>query len=169
MTEPSKICLSVEEEKKETTHVKRTTSSFIYFSKANAHLVKNLTYQERNEKLTSMWKKLSQAEKQPFIDLSKADKERYSKEKAKIVKPPKPATVTRPASSYIFWTRSHQALKISQGVHWAARPKVLGNFWKFHMTDAEKHPYRELARLDRERWDKGLPKSGYFLSKKKIN
>jgi hypothetical protein len=129
--------------------VKKPTTSYVFFARDQKDVVKGLSVQERNIKLASMWSKLSEAEKKPYVELGEAEKRRFDKERPKIEKPPKPQKLKGPSTSFVYWCKANQHLV--KGMTIQDRSKHLSSAWK-KLSDDEKQPYVEMAKADRERW-----------------
>jgi len=65
---------------------KRALSAFMYYSKEQRDVLKaknpSITFQEMGKVLGTAWKGLSDAEKAKYVEMSKADQERYKNAKA---------------------------------------------------------------------------------------
>jgi hypothetical protein len=64
---------------------KRALSAFMYYSKEQRDILKAknpaISFQEMGKILGTAWKALSETEKAKYVDMSKADQERYANEK----------------------------------------------------------------------------------------
>lgn len=72
---------------KDESYVKRPLSSFMYYSQSVRADVKkdkpDATFGEIGKQIGAMWKKLSDAEKKPFVEMAAKDKVRYEAAKPK--------------------------------------------------------------------------------------
>ncbi|KAL5341805.1 hypothetical protein BJX70DRAFT_26746 [Aspergillus crustosus] len=73
--------------------VKGPCSSWVYFltERINTAEVAGRLVTEKSHKLSSEWKSLSEAEKKKYLDLAKADKERYVREHTEVYGIPPPS------------------------------------------------------------------------------
>jgi hypothetical protein len=96
--------------------------------------------------LASKWKKLSDEEKIPYVDLYNKDKEALPSKKKK--EGPK-----RAVSAYLHYCKDNRS-DVSAEVKDAKKIiSVLASRWK-KLNDKEKEPYNEKARLDKERYNR---------------
>lgn len=123
------------------------------------------------------WKTLTDAEKQPFVEAEKADKERYRSE-MESYKPTEEFKIAlrrarraikaarkkknlpkRPRSAYIFFSKSkHQVLRKEHPENTITQnAKLIGQQWR-SMDDAAKKPFVKSALEDRKRYEREIAK-----------
>lgn len=82
-----KLKVRMSRSKKSEDKPKRALSAFMYYSKEQREVLKaknpTISFQEMGKILGTAWKALSETEKAKYVDMSKADQDRYANEKEK--------------------------------------------------------------------------------------
>jgi len=152
---------------------KRARSAYIFFCQQERENVKNspngpLDANQVLKELGARWKKLTDAQKVPFIKMAEEDRVRYTTDKSAYVPPSREQLVAsalsrrrrdpngprNPRTSYMFFCENmrpqiaveHPELKSPQIV------KEMGARWRA-LTDAQKAHWNELATQDRLRYE----------------
>lgn len=146
---------------------KRAMTAFMCFSKEQRPNVvaKNpdLKFGEVGKTIGRLWNDLSEDDKQPYVEVAKADKERYEKEMSTYVprtkdgKAPKPK---RAMTAYLFFCKAHrdEVKEAYPELKMIEIQKKLGERWK-RATDQEKVPFVKQAQADRKRYDEEVLKN----------
>ena len=151
--------------------LKRSKSAWVFFSSSMRAetLASNpsLSFGEISKLLSPQWKALSIEERQPFVDLYVADKERYVQEKANLSdeqkkmlrlhirsknlkKKGRPSAVL---SSYMLFVKNEHAeiTKKYPDKSFLEVGKVMGAMWR-EMPISEREPYNTLHKGDQHRF-----------------
>lgn len=143
-------------------------SSYIFFCSDKRESVKksnpDLSATEMTKKLGEMWRSLSDEKKKKYEEMSKKDKVRYESEMESYV-PPEGVTVEkkkkkerdgpkRPMSAYLYFCKDEREKIKEEHPDMKAKDVTseMGARWK-KLTAAQKAPYEELQKADKERYE----------------
>ena len=159
--------------KKDPNAPKGAKSAYIFFGdKERAKIIKenpNFSPTEIMTELGKRWKELSEKEKRPYEKEAEKDKARYS-EAMKSYEPAErdddekqgkrqkkdPNAPKNAKSAYIFFTMKKRA-SIASGSSPTEIMQKLGKMWSA-MSEAEKKPYEDSAKKDKERYEREMAK-----------
>ncbi len=144
----------------------RTPYAFFMMNMHKELSTAEMTFKERTQKMASAWKALSDAEKQPYVDQSKADKSRYEgalesflEENPEVAKNNKrkrkrlEGEPKRAKTAYIFFTIESRDRVKNENPEMKTTEilKELGKQWKT-LNDSKKSKYEEMAKNDSARY-----------------
>lgn len=144
---------------------KRGKSSYIFFclDKRQSIIDANpeMSAKEIIKELGSVWRDMSEEEKQQYENKSLADKQRYEEEMANYTPPPEIASKKdsnkpkRGKSAYIFFCSDRRPYIKEENPQLNTKEitSILGKQWK-SLSNDEKQPFLELAEEDKQRYEK---------------
>nr|NP_001071792.1 transcription factor protein [Ciona intestinalis]BAE06615.1 transcription factor protein [Ciona intestinalis] len=146
--------------RKRHTWVKRPTTAYLYFVSKYRETLKEAGEVVPKAKIITQacaekWRNMNEEEKEPFLELSRRDRERWQKDKALEKKPRDPNRPKRPPSAYFLFLADFRKNYPGKSDPAKEITKKAGEAWN-SLSDAEKTPYYRSAQLVRAKWEQDL-------------
>lgn len=147
--------------------IKRPLSAYMFFAKEKSNKIKEqfpkLTFALRGKKMGEMWSGMSDVDKKPYVELSTKDKERFKREIAAggvvAKRRSKNTEIKRPMSAYMYFSvaKRPELVASHKDAKFGEIGRLLGDAWH-QLGGAQKAPFVEQAKKDKERYDEELAK-----------
>lgn len=146
--------------RKRHTWVKRPTTAYLYFVSKYRETLKEAGEVVPKAKIITQacaekWRNMNEEEKEPFLELSRRDRERWLKDKALEKKPRDPNRPKRPPSAYFLFLADFRKSYPGKADPAKEITKKAGEAWN-NLSDAEKTPYYRSAQVIRAKWEQDL-------------
>lgn len=146
--------------RKRHTWVKRPTTAYLYFVSKYRETLKEAGEVVPKAKIITQacaekWRNMCDDEKEPFLELSRRDRERWQRDKALEKKPRDPNRPKRPPSAYFLFLAEFRKSYAGKSDPAKEITKKAGEAWNA-LTDVEKTPYYRDAQVIRNKWEQDL-------------
>merc|ERR1719354_1090192 len=148
--------------RKRHTFVKRPTTAYLYFVSKYRETLKEAGEVVPKAKIITQacaekWRNMCEEEKEPFLELSRRDRERWLKDKALEKKPRDPNRPKRPPSAYFLFLADFRKQYKGKSDPAKEITKKAGEAWN-NLSDTDKTPYYRDAQVIRNKWEQDLEK-----------
>merc|ERR1719354_1187595 len=148
--------------RKRHTFVKRPTTAYLYFVSKYRETLKEAGEVVPKAKIITQacaekWSNMCEEEKEPFLELSRRDRERWLKDKALEKKPRDPNRPKRPPSAYFLFLADFRKQYKGKSDPAKEITKKAGEAWN-NLSDTDKTPYYRDAQVIRNKWEQDLEK-----------
>lgn len=156
---PPKV-IDEKKRKKKLNHVKRPMTAYLYFVSKYRQRLKDAgepipKAKEMTQECATKWRVMTPDQKSEYENLAKADRVRWEGEKAAAEKPKDPLRPKRPPSAYFLFLNDFRANYQNKTDPAKEITKQAGAKWN-SLTEAEKAPYQEVAKVKRLEWEEAL-------------
>merc|ERR1712176_994098 len=110
---------------------------------------------EMTQECATKWRVMTPEQKSEYENLAKANRVRWEGEKAAAEKPKDPLRPKRPPSAYFLFLNDSRANYQNKTDPAKEITKQAGAKWN-SLTEAEKTPYQEVAKVKRLEWEEAL-------------
>jgi len=149
MIELKKLLLKKRKKKKQ--NLKRPKSAYMFYAASVYQSVKsqneNASAPELLQKIAQKWNSLSDAQKQPYNEKAKEDKERYTKQVAEYKKtlPPK-----RPLSAFMIYSNDvrDSIMNANPNSTFGEIGSIIGEKWR-SLSESQKEKYKKARRTSK--------------------